>query len=73
MTTNDATSDAKNTATTFVGDLLADFLRAFMLMLGMGALHSQIAAVPHPGYWTSFFIIWGVQAIASAVRRPTSA
>lgn len=49
-------------------ELVADFARAFMLMLGMGAAHGEIAAVPHPGYWTSFFIIWGIQAIASSFK-----
>jgi hypothetical protein len=53
----------------FASEVIADFARAFMLMVGMGALHGEIAAVPHPGYWTAFLTIWGLQAVASVFKR----
>lgn len=66
---NETTVDAGKLAERIFNEAVADFLRALMLMLGMGAVHSQVAAVPHPGYWTAFLSLWGVQAIASAVRK----
>lgn len=66
MTTETTKTSA---GTEFLTEAVADFTRAYMFMIGFGALHGEVTPVPHPGYWTSLFILFGVQAVAGVFKR----
>jgi hypothetical protein len=66
---DEAKAEAADASKSLVGEVATDFMTAFMLMLGMGAAHGEVAAIPHPGYWTAFLMIWGLQAIAHPFKR----
>lgn len=47
----------------FLGAVAALFINAWVLMLEVGALHSQVHAVPAVGYWAAFFALMAVGTI----------
>ena len=44
------------------------FAKAAFLMLGFGAAHGVWASVPAIGYWTSFFLILGLNVVGMSFK-----
>lgn len=52
-----------------LGALIFVAAQAWILMLGLGVLHSQWPQIPAPGFWAVLVVIFMVNVVARWIRR----
>lgn len=56
-------------ATAVVAVFLALAAAPWFLMISLGSIHGSYPSVPHPGFWTCFWVIVAVSTVSSVAGR----